>query len=213
MTRSRWSVGRAVGVGLLVLIGATALPARATILLSFSTTGYGIGFGGAGDPVSVSPAFSFGVNGVYLQSQSLVIGDNGTVVIDLAGPAFAAAAAELTDGSATDSYQFRTEIDSVNHQFSLTLILGEFVLSPSDLSGSPIGGIRIILSDLCVEPSTQGDLCAFPTSGFVGFGTSSLTFLVSDTPFGVPEPSSIALLAIAVAAASAARRRIAAKGR
>jgi hypothetical protein len=114
-------------------------------------------------------------------------------------------ATELSDGT-PDAYRFKLVLDSVNDNFSLTLMITETSFTgAASLPGASIQGIRISLIDLCMQPTTAGG-CAFPGPGFVGFN-SDLLIEISDTPFGVPEPASLAVLGLGLAGLAASLRR------
>jgi hypothetical protein len=181
---------------------AIAAPAGATVIASFNFSGYGIGFGGSGDAKVFAPLFSVSVNGAPDFSAVPVNGNN---VFELSGSSLTTMATELSDGT-PDAYRFKLVLDSVNDNFSLTLMITETSFTgAAGLPGASIQGIRISLIDLCMQPTTAGG-CAFPGPGFVGFN-SDLLIEISDTPFGVPEPASLALLGLGLAGLAASLRR------
>lgn len=189
--------------------------ARAAILLDFvNGDSYSLPVR-LGVPEVVSPYLSY-----YVSSDRMIVPGSaftvpiapGTLVFDLAGEVLAATAATLTNGTGLgdypDAYSF---VGYLGPGFGSGVGFREaydfFPGQTTDLEGAVIEGIRITLSDICLQP-TGDPVCPRIGAGNVGF-RYGIRFQVFGTPAAavVPEPAALALLGAGLVLLGAARLR------
>jgi len=211
MNPLRRGLGRAAHIAVCATLTAlvVSVPASAGIIASASG-GAGSIAGNSGEPPVFAPFAAINVLGVDVYGPSpIAAGD--VIVHDLAGADLAAATAWLTDGinSAAFWVTFSMGLDSVTPSFWGMQFLPEGpgpALIPA-LQGNTIGGIRITLTNTCLDATYRDNPCNLndPFSNRVAY-TYDWEIVVSDTPFDVPEPASMALIGLGVLGLASRRR-------